>query len=673
MKLFLTENRVIISSVIIFTILLTIIIGWIFFGSSGNGRDFDNRSAHYAGPFKVAIVLNPAKPKVGDNSLTIKLRDKNNQPVTDAKIKAVAEMPAMGSMAAMPIPAVMSHDGGGDYTGDFELPMKGAWPLSLEISSAKTGDARLDFDMSTSRAGVRLGSATESNIARAVTGNSADPAMASGPDSGDKINAKINASNKFQVAGKYRIKIKIEPDTPKVGKNKLTITVLDKSDQPVTSARVRIVAQMPAMGSMEAMNIPAVINETGAGIYNGELELPMGGEWPLALDVETETLGHGDLTFGLVTGQQGLTVASATPTGISHYTCSMHPSVKSATPGTCPICGMDLVPVTKKEIKSGSISMDARRRQLIGVTTGLAREKQLIQVIRAAGRVNFDESHLTDITLKFNGWIGKLYADFVGAPVKKGQPLFTVYSPELLSAQQEYLETLRRRKNKQDTLLRASRQRLSLWDITPAQIRQLEKRGTAIEYLPIISPANGTVVEKTIVAGSAVKVGQKLLRIADLSTVWVEGEIYEFEIPLVKVGMEAKIVLPDQPGKNLQGKVKYIYPYLQGDTRTAKIRVELDNRDGVLKPDMYTHLHLKVDLGKRLVVPESAVLYAGDSRVVFLDLGNGRLQPRKIKTGVRNAEDIEVLEGLQPGDKVVTSGNFLIAAESKLKAGIDQW
>ncbi|MFV1993353.1 MAG: efflux RND transporter periplasmic adaptor subunit, partial [Acidiferrobacterales bacterium] len=238
---------------------------------------------------------------------------------------------------------------------------------------------------------------------------------------------------------------------------------------------------------------------------------------------------------------------------------------------------------------------------------------------------------------------------------------------------QEYLETLRRRKNKNDTLLRASRQRLSLWDITPAQIRQLEKRGTAIEYLPIISPANGTVVEKTIVAGSAVKAGQKLLRIADLSTVWVEGEIYEYEIPFVKVGMEAKIVLPDQPGKSLQGKVKYIYPYLQGDTRTAKVRVEMDNRDGVLKPDMYTHLHLKIDLGLRLVVPESAVLYAGDSRVVFLDLGNGRLQPRKIKTGVRNADDIEVLEGLQAGDKVVTSGNFLIAAESKLKAGIDQW
>ena len=663
MKSFITENRVI----IFLAVLLVIIAVWVFSGSSGNGGDFDESTADYAGPFKVVIVLDPARPKVGDNSLTIKLRDKDNKPVTDAKIRAVAEMPAMGSMAAMPIPAVMNHAGGGDYTGDFELPMKGAWPLSLEISSGKTGNARLEFEMTTSRAGLRLSSATASKIPRAETNNKTRSDLAS--ESSDKI----NAAGKFQAAGKYRIKVQIEPEAPTVGKNKLTIIVFDKTDQSVTGAKVRVVAQMPAMGSMEAMNVPATINEAGAGIYNGELVIPMAGEWPLAVDVETETLGHGDLIFGLVTGEPGLTVASATPAGISHYTCSMHPSVKSTTPGTCPICAMDLVPVTKKELKSGSISMDARRRQLIGVTTGFAQEKQLIQVIRAAGRVNFDESNLTDITLKFNGWIGKLNAGFVGVPVKKGQPLFTVYSPELLSAQQEYLETLRRRKNKNDTLLQASRQRLSLWDITPAQIRQLEKRGTAIEYLPIISPASGTVVEKTIVAGSAVKAGQKLLRIADLSTVWIEGEIYEYEIPFVKVGMEAKIVLPDRPGKSLQGKVKYIYPYLQGDTRTAKVRVELDNRDGVLKPDMYTHLHLKIDLGKRLVVPESAVLYAGDSRVVFLDLGNGRLQPRKIKTGVRNADDIEVLEGLQAGDKVVTSGNFLIAAESKLKAGIDQW
>ncbi|MFV1993008.1 MAG: FixH family protein, partial [Acidiferrobacterales bacterium] len=218
-KLFMTENRVIISSVVIFTILLAIIISWIFSGPSGNGGDFDDKSAHYAGPFKVAVVLNPARPKVGDNSLIIKLRDKDNQPVTDAEIKAVAEMPAMGSMAAMPIPAVMNHAGGGDYTGDFELPMKGAWPLSLEINSGKTGNARLEFDMSTSRAGVRLSSATDSKIQRAESSNK------SSSDLAPELSDKINAAGKFQTAGKFKIKVQVEPATPEVGKNKLTIVI----------------------------------------------------------------------------------------------------------------------------------------------------------------------------------------------------------------------------------------------------------------------------------------------------------------------------------------------------------------------------------------------------------------------------------------------------------------
>ncbi|GMR09154.1 MAG: hypothetical protein BMS9Abin26_2170 [Gammaproteobacteria bacterium] len=467
----------------------------------------DESRAHYAGPFKVYVELDPVQAAIGDNTLKITLRDKDNQAVVDAQINAAAEMPAMGSMQAMSAPATMKHDGTGAYTGVFELPMNGAWPLSLEISSNSTGNARLEFDLTTSRAGVRLSSATASNMSRPASSIT---------------------------------------DTP-----------------------------------------------------------------------ETR--------------------------------------------------------VARADEDPGSISMDARRRQLIGVTTGLAEEKVLAQTIRAAGRVAYNETRYTDITLKFNGWIGKLDADFVGASVVAGEPLFTVYSPELLSAQQEYLGTLRHRKGKNDTLLKAARKRLALWDITQQQIHQLGKRGSVADYVPILSPVSGTVIEKIIVKGSAVKAGQRLMRIADLSTVWVEGEIYEYEIPLVKVGMDVEVVLPELPGKNLPGKVAYIYPYMEARTRTAKIRVELDNQQGLLKPGMYAHVHLNIDLGKRLVVPEGAVLYAGTSRVVFIDLGNGQLQPRKIKTGWRNADVIEVLEGLKPGDRVVTSGNFLIAAESKLKAGLDQW
>ncbi len=642
------------SRLILFTVvIIAVVLGWQLLSAPSNISTLDESTAHYAGPFKVYVQLDPEQPKVGNNSLTIILYDKDNQPVTDAQIKAVAEMPAMGSMSAMPAPSTMEHSGAGIYEGVFKLAMKGAWPLTLEINSNKTGNARLEFDLTTSRTGVRLSSATASKISRLASKRISD------------------LENKVIVANQYRLQVQVAPNPPIAGKNKLTIIVKDKKAQLVTGAKVHAVAQMSAMGNMEAKNASVNIVETSAGIYSGEFTPGMRAEWSLAIKVESKALGHGDLVIGVVTGRKGLEFTTATQG--AQCSCSEQTSDKSTISDVCPICAKDLVSVTKKERQFGSISMDARRRQLIGVTTSFAEVKNLTQTIRAAGRITYDETRLMDITLKFNGWIGKLKADFVGIPVKAGQSLFSVYSPELLSAQQEYLETFRRRKNKKDSLLKAARQRLLLWDVTSSQIQKLEKRGSPVEYLPIISPVNGIVIEKNIVAGSAVKAGMRLLRIADLSTVWVEGQIYEYEIPLVKVGMNAKIVLPEQPGKILYGKVAYIYPYLAGDTRTAKVRVELDNRDGLLKPDMYAHVHLKVNLGKRLIVPEAAVIYAGESRIVFIDLGNGQLQPRSIKTGLRNADDIEVLEGLKPGDKVVTSGNFLIAAESKLKAAIDQW
>ena len=299
--------------------------------------------------------------------------------------------------------------------------------------------------------------------------------------------------------------------------------------------------------------------------------------------------------------------------------------------------------------------------------------EELYRAIRAAAKVTYDETRLTDVTLKFDAWIGELYANYMGAPVSKGGPLFSVYSPDLVSAQQEYLDTWRRRRDAGDTLVRAARQRLSLWDIDDAQIRALEKRGTAQRYLPIVSPISGTVIEKHVVAGTAMKAGTRLLRLVDLSRVWIEGQVYEYELPLVKPGMQAEVVLPEIPGQPFKTTLTYVDPYLDPNTRTARVRVELPNPNGLLRPDTYAHIHLNVELGERLVVPESAVLYAGHSRVVFVDLGEGRLQPRKIKTGERNGDWIEVLEGVAEGETVVTSGNFLIAAESKLKSGINQW
>jgi len=639
---------------IVFAAALAAGIGFALRGKSPDSMPRSGANFHPAGPFKIAVAIDPTQPKVGKNHMTVVVRDGNDQPVNDAAIQAIAEMPAMGAMPAMRAPADLKLDQPGVYRGQFELSMEGAWPLTLAIASPTKGSANLSFDLTTSRTGLRLTQATPSALP---------------PESTPRT---TGAGDGITTAGPYRIAVAVEPDPPVAGINRIIINIKDKDGQRVPGARVRAVAQQLAKGDAKPMNITASVQETEPGRYVATLELPAAGAWPLAVDVETKELGHGDLIFDLTTGRRGLTLATATPGDISHYTCSMHPSVKSATPGTCPICAMDLVPVTKQEVQSGTILVDARRRQLIGVTTGKTERRTMTQTIRAAGRITYDETKLADVTLKFDAWIGKLYADSVGAPVKRGVALFTVYSPALLSAQQEYLETWRRR-GAGDSLLAAARQRLMLWDLRADQIRALERRGVTQEQLPILSPVTGTVIEKHIVEGSAVKAGQRLLRIADLSKVWVEGEVYEYELPYVKTGMAAEMVLPEFPGRTFPAKVTYVDPYLDSKTRTARVRVELPNPDGALRPDMYAHVHLNVDLGERLMVPEGAVLYAGHSRVVFVDLGEGRLQPRKIKAGTRNGEWIEVLEGLKEGETVVTSGNFLIAAESKLKAGIDQW
>lgn len=485
------------------------------------------------------------------------------------------------------------------------------------------------------------------------------------------------------------------------GPNRLQVSVKDTHGDPVNGATVRVAAQRESsMGKKgDAMlqdtdrmqgnrgdalppHHSAVVqfHPAGQGIYRGELELQAQGDYALAVDISTESKGHGDLVLSFTTGEDGLRAATATPEGIAYYTCSMHTSVRNAGPGQCPICSMDLVPVTKEEVQSGVITVDARRRQLIGVETGTAVMRDLTKAIRAVGRVGYNERAISNVSLKFDAWIGDLKADYVGTTVERGQMLFTVYSPELLSAQQEYLESHQRlsKRDANDSLVRAARKRLMLWDISAAQVRALERRGQPIEYLPIFAPKSGTVVEKMVVEGSHMKTGDTLLRIADLSTVWVDAEIYESELPLVEKGMAATVTLPYVNSDPLHATVDYIYPYLDRATRTARIRVVLDNAQDKLKPDMYAEVHLLAELGKRLVVPEEAVLIAGESRVVFKDMNNGgedagKLKPVHVKTGQNVDGWIEITQGLNPGDKVITSGNFLIAAEAKLKTGINQW
>ena len=314
---------------------------------------------------------------------------------------------------------------------------------------------------------------------------------------------------------------------------------------------------------------------------------------------------------------------------IAHYTCSMHPSVKNAGSGMCPSCNMPLVPVFQRELDSGEVVFDEGRRQQIGVTTARVEVRSLTVPVRAAGGVTYDQSRLTDVTLRVGGWIDELYADRIGQRVKEGEPLFTLYSPDLFEAQQQYVDALENLENARklrsplsaDLLIEVRRRRLRLSDLGEDELEELEERRLPVELVPILAPASGHVIEKNVVAGAAVAPGMRLLRIAGLERVWVEADVYESELPLIEVGDRATVTLRYLPGREFHGRVAFVYPWLDGASRTGRVRVELRNPDLALKPEMYAEVVFESDLGERLAVPQSAILYAGDRDFVFLDLG----------------------------------------------------
>jgi Cu(I)/Ag(I) efflux system membrane fusion protein len=326
-----------------------------------------------------------------------------------------------------------------------------------------------------------------------------------------------------------------------------------------------------------------------------------------------------------------------------------------------------------------AIRLSPEQRQMIGVTYGTVERIALKKTIRAVGRVDFDERRLADVTFKVGGWVQDLFVDYTGKAVRKGEPLLTLYSPDLVTSQEEYLLALRTRdqlaqsslpeaRNGSAGLVEAARRRLLLWDLTLPQINALEERGTPQTYLTLHAPISGTVVEKEVVRGMRVEPGMRLYRIADLSTVWLYADIYEYEIPLVHEGQGVAISLSYYPGETFSGKIAYVYPYLDTQTRTNKVRLEFANPQGKLKPGMYANSEIEINLGSTLTVPASAVLQSGLRQLVFVDQGQGVFAPREVKLGVKADSRFVVLDGLTAGERVVTSGNFLLDSESKLQS-----
>jgi Cu(I)/Ag(I) efflux system membrane fusion protein len=319
--------------------------------------------------------------------------------------------------------------------------------------------------------------------------------------------------------------------------------------------------------------------------------------------------------------------------------------------------------------------------QSIGVKFELAKRQPLDKVIRTVGLVEIDERRLAHVNIKLEGWIDALLVSSTGERVRKGQILFTVYSPELVATQTEYLLALKSHRTLGEStfpevaegaksLLDAARRRLKLWDITEDHVEDLERTGEVLRTLPIHAPASGTVIKKVALAGMHVNPGDELYTIADLSYIWINADIYEYELPFIKVGQAAAVTLSYDPGTVLRGRIAFIYPTLDAQTRTAKVRFELANPGERLKPGMYTNVELKVPLGTRLVVSTDAILDTGERQLIFIHLGGGQLEWRTVKLGIRAENWVEVLEGLKEDEHIVTSANFLIDSESQLKAAV---
>jgi len=472
--------------------------------------------------------------------------------------------------------------------------------------------------------------------------------------------AAVPADAVTREAGPLRVSVALRPAVPRLGENRMLVWLRRPDGRPVHGAAVRLLVSMPAMGAMPRMESRARVREGAPGTYEAAYDLGMSGAWDMDLELLEPGQAEQHLELRVSTGLAGAEFAGGP---------------EEARPAA-PAAGEESAAGPASD--AAAVQLGPIRRQEIGVRVEPVARRELEVRLRLPGRVAYDERRITEVALKYSGWVREVNADFPGRRVRAGEELFTAYSPDVYAAQQEYLVALRAAHD--DTshlapggLLDSARRRLLLWDLTPEQIDRLAREGRPREALRVVAPAGGVVMEQSVKRGTAFTAGQVLDRIAPTDSLWVLADVYQYQLPLVRPGMPATVLDPFAESGARPARVAYVYPTVGGDTRSGELRIEVADPAGMLKPGMFVDVDLALPVGRRLAVPASAVIYTGERRLVFVDRGGGWLAPREVRLGQRAGDWFEVQGGLVAGDRVVTSGNFLVASESRLKSALDAW
>jgi Cu(I)/Ag(I) efflux system membrane fusion protein len=444
-------------------------------------------------------------------------------------------------------------------------------------------------------------------------------------------------------AGDMLVRLSLDPDPPRAGDNVLNIDLMDAQGRPIDGAQLGFVYDMPAMGAMPEMKGGGDVKAMGGGKYQITYPLSMLGDWTLTLGIEAQGHPRAELRLKVSPPHKGYTVESR---------------------GAMPM----------REGGAQGIEVAPERQQLIGVVFAKVERRPLSLSLRASGRVEVDETQVHDVVLKYDAYVEKLLVDQTGQHVTTGQPLLVLYSPDLLSSERDYLVAVRSGALAgSEQLVRAAEERLKLWGLSSAQIAELRKRGTAEPRVTIRSPADGTVLEKNVVAGTKAMAGSALYRIGNLGRIWVLADLFESDAPYLRSGLPATMSLPYASGVAWKGTVQFVYPTVDAKTRSLRARLAFPNARLALKPGMFADVKVEVPLGTRLAVPDNALLASGEHRYAFVKRGEGQLQAVEVKTGALTGDYDEVLDGLVEGEEVATQATFLLSSEAQLRSALPRW